>query len=108
MSPAAAEMVVKGLDNLFAAGFGCLLEQSIGLKNHAARTETALESLLREKRFLKRMELAVWRQAFQGQELTPVYPAHLCLTRADWFAIDQNRTRAAVTLPAAKLGAGQF
>jgi hypothetical protein len=53
------------------------------------------------------VQLPILLEAFNGGDLLSGSEADRGAARADWFAIEQNRTGSALTFPATIFGSGQ-
>jgi hypothetical protein len=47
------------------------MQQTVGVENHARRTEAALEGIMLDEGLLKRMQVSIVRQSFDGENLCP-------------------------------------
>ena len=85
-----------------------------GLRRHPDRRAdlprraiTALETVMFDERGLQRMQRIAVRQPLDRRDLAPIVLHRQREARQDTLAIDQHRARAARSLVAALLGAGQ-
>src|SRR5689334_7642345 len=69
---AAAQVAFESVANFLFGGVGVVGEQLPGAQNHAGRTEAALQSVLVPECFLDRIEAAICREPFDGQDFSSI------------------------------------
>ena len=105
---AATEMPIHGLHDGGVARRRVGPEQRHGSHDHAGRTVTALHRVVIEERLLHAIELPVRAETLDGLDAMTGERGGARRARANRFAIDEDRARAALALAAAVLRAGQI
>jgi hypothetical protein len=108
VSPAAAEVIVHGFDDLPAAGTGVFQQQTVGGEDHPRGAKSALQSIVLDESRLERVQLAVPGQAFDSDDLFLIDVGQRELAGAYRLVIDKDRTRPAKTFAAAELRSGKI
>src|ERR1043166_682171 len=104
---AAAEIAHHPILDFVFVGFGIVLQQSRSRHHLARSTNAALKSTVLDETFLDRIELAVFRQPFDGGKILAVDHYRECYARTDHVAIHQHGASAADSDAAALFGAGE-
>ena len=105
--PAAAQVAFHALDDLLPGGLGIAIQEAVGAEDHARRAESALEGIVLDEGLLKRMQVAVLGQSFDGDDLSSIGVSHRIETRSHGPVVHQDRAGPALGLAAAELGARQ-
>jgi hypothetical protein len=105
---AAAEVSLQSLDDIFFGRLRVLPQESVGLDDHPRCAESALERVVPDESLLQRVELSVFLQAFDGDDLFSFRILDGILTGQDRFIIDEDGAGSAESLSAAVFCAGVF
>ena len=108
MREATAEHARHRLLDLFVARPGILVQKSFGGHDDAAHAEAALRRLLIDERLLNRVGLFDAAQTFERCDFDAVDGLHRRDAGPHGLALDDDRTGAALTQPAAKLRPAQL
>src|SRR5262249_2072406 len=100
-----AQIALQLVADLLLRRLGIALEHLIGRQDHPRRAETALQSVLFPEALLDRMQVAVFREPFDGRDLGAVGLDGKDGTRLHRLTVHQNRASAALARVAADVRA---
>ena len=107
MRAAAAEIARQRFSDLAVRRFGIFIQQGFARHDHAVDAVAALRRLFIDEGLLNLVHFLGRAQAFQRGDRFILHSAHRGDTGADGVALHDDRTGAALSEPAAKLGAVQ-
>src|SRR5688500_6067938 len=106
MRSAAADVAVHAADDLILGRVRLAREQRHRRHDHPSSAVTALHRVKLREGLLNRMQAPGRDQAFNLGDALSLNGAYRRYARAHRLAVDQDRARATLTLPAAVLGTG--
>src|ERR1041384_208293 len=104
----AAQMALHAGKHFRIGRLGMLLEQADDAQNHSGCAIATLEGPIVKERFLDRMKLVTFGQAFNGQNSLLMRIADRSDAGGDALAAEQDGAGAALAFPAAVFCAGQM